>query len=466
MLRNLFSRLLITYLIILVLVVLTISVLISIIFSNSIFSMKAGELQKAGERTNAIVMRYAAGEITKPDMETRISSLGFVSDSSIYVIKADRTALKNDNLINEVDEIDDNYIVEDLDDVLKGNMVIRNRQYSNQFGLYVVYIGTPLIINSKICGGIFLLSPVNEVYSTMINTLVTVWICALIVILIGTVIIYFNSKMISKPVREMEEAVRQIAEGEKVEDLNIKAANEIEGLAKSFNYMKNQLEITEKVRREFISNVSHDLRTPLTTIKGFLQAMLDGIVIPNDFEKYHKVIMDEVQRLYRLTNDILELAKLQSGSVKLIKENIKVLDIVQKTINSFELLAAEKNIELSYYCNEDIIVYADVDRLSQILTNLLGNSIKYTNENGNISIHVNKEDDQVKFQVSDDGIGISEEDLDFIFEKFYRVSGVGHEKSSSGIGLNIVKTLVELHGGKIKVESEKNKGTMMIFWLS
>jgi signal transduction histidine kinase len=465
MLKNLFSRLLITYLAILVLIVLLISVIISVIISNSIFSMKESELQKAAVRTNTIVSRYASGEINKTDLESRLTSLGFVSDSTIYVLKADKESIKGNNIFNNNGEIDESYIIDDLGDILKGNMIIRNSQYSNQFGLYVVYMGLPLVVNEKICGGIFLLSPVNEVYNTVVNSLITVWICSFIVIIFGSIIIYINSKRISRPVKEMEEAVKMIAEGETVEDINIKSAIEIEGLAKSFNYMKNQLEITEKVRKEFISNVSHDLRTPLTTIKGFLQAMMDGLIKPDEFDKYHKIIMDEVQRLYRLTNDILELAKLQSGNIKLIKENVNIKCMFLKIINSFELMAAEKNLKMSIICDEKLCIYADIDRLSQIFTNLVGNSVKYTNINGSIRVSAQKEDELVKFTVIDNGIGISKEDINYIFDKFYRAHGSGHEKNSSGIGLNIVKTLVELHGGKINAESIKGQGTKISIWL-
>ncbi len=228
--------------------------------------------------------------------------------------------------------------------------------------------------------------------------------------------------------------------------------------------MKRQLAETEEIRSSFIANVSHDLRTPLTSINGFVEGMLDGIIKIEDYPKYLKIIKSETGRLNRLTSDILQTAKIQSGKIELNKQYIHASEMFVSVVEKMKKLAEEKSISITVECDEETIVHADGDRLYQVLDNVIGNAIKYTVIGGGIRLKAMYVGSGVEFSISDTGEGISEENLLHVFERFYRTDkSRSSVNGGSGLGLSIAKNLVELHGGSIRAESIQGDGTTIIF---
>lgn len=465
MFKSIFRKLLVTYLAIIISVIAVLSVLISMAYNWYVFDQKQRQLEKTGSYVNELVNKLENKEISQTELDNTLNALGYISDSMIYAIRIDKKALENPQTIHLGENLEEGYLLNDLQKILNGENVFRKKQYSQKFDMYVVFSGIPWKTKTGIAGAILLFSPISQINGNLAKLNLVIWIIALVLIIISAIIIYFNSQRISKPIKQMEISAGKLASGEPSEDLIVKRNDEIGKLADSFNHMKHQLENIEKMRRDFIASVSHDMRTPLTSINGFVNGMLDGIVKPEDYNKYLKIIKDETQRLTKLTNDILQLAKIQSGSLKLCVEKLLVKEIFSTVISSIKALMEEKSISLTLDYNDTVYVYADSDKLKQILINIIDNAIKYTGFGGKISITVKYKASTTEFRIKDTGIGISAQELPFVFDKFYRVDKSRSSPGGTGLGLNIAQSLIELHEGKIWAESEIGSGTEMIFEL-
>lgn len=468
MFKSIFVKLLVTYLAIIISVIAVLSFFISMTYSWYVFDQKQKELEKTGYYVNELVNKLERKEISQTELNYSLDSMGYISDSSIYAIRIDKKALENPKSIQLGEDLEESYLFSDLQRILNGENVFRKKQYSQKLDTYVVFSGIPWKANSGISGAILLFSPISQISSNITKLNLVIWIMALVLIILSAIVIYFNSLRISKPIKQMEIAAGKLAAGERSDDLIVvDSADEIGKLAKSFNYMKQQLVSTEKMRSDFIASVSHDMRTPLTSINGFVSGMLDGIVKPEDYNKYLNIIKDETIRLTRLTNDILHLAKIQSGSIRLVREKLKVKDMLNFVINSTRAIMEEKSISLTLECDDTLMVCADSDKLKQILINIIDNAVKYTGYGGEICVNVSlrSKPSVTEFRIRDTGIGISAEELPLIFEKFYRVDKSRSLPGGTGLGLNITKSLIELHGGKIWAVSEMGAGTEIIFEL-
>jgi len=465
MFKSIFSRLMFTYLIIITAVIVTISIALSIGYSDYVFNDKEQEQLKSAKKVSRMVGNYLNGMITKNELDSSINSIGYVTDSSIYAINANLDSIKDKSNLKIGEGLDESFLINDLKQVLLSKTVFRRSQYSSKFNMDVVFTGYPLKDGEEVKGAILIFSPVNIMKTEITRIEFIIWICALILILISAVIIFFTSRRISRPIVQMTSAAIKLAEGEKVGEIQAKTSDEIEKLADAFNTMNRQLEITENVRREFIANVSHDLRTPLTSINGFVQGMIDGLIKPENYPKHLITIKEEINRLMKLTRDILEIAKIQGGAINLNITELKVADAINSVVGSIEMLAQQKEIQISLECPPNLYVKVDSDRLKQILSNLLANAINYSGNGSKVCITVAAEENYVKFAIKDNGQGIPKEDLEYIFEKFYRGDKSRQADGGTGLGLNISKSLVELHGGKIWAESEMGRGTSFYFIL-
>jgi len=463
MFKNIFSRLMFTYLMIITAVILTASIALSIGYTDYLFKDKEQEQLKSAKKVGRLVENYINGLNNKQELDSSINSIGYVTDSSIYVINANIESIKDKENVKIGEGLDEDFLLNDLKQVLAGKTVFRKTQYSSKFSMDVVFTGYPLKNRNQITGAILIFSPVNVMEADINKINLIIWICALILTIISAVIIYFISRRISRPIVQMTNAAMKLAEGEKVGEIQAKTSDEIEKLAEAFNTMNRQLEITENVRREFIANVSHDLRTPLTSINGFVQGMIDGLIKPENYPRHLAIIKEEINRLIKLTGDILEIAKIQGGAIKLNITDVKVSDAINAVAAGIEIMAQQKQIQIIWECPNELYVRADLDRLKQILSNLITNAVKYSGDGSQVRIMVEQKKELVQFMVRDNGQGISQEDLKYIFDKFYRGDKSRQNDGGTGLGLNIAKHLVELHGGRIWAESKIGEGTAIYF---
>ncbi|WP_041933358.1 sensor histidine kinase [Gloeothece verrucosa] len=275
---------------------------------------------------------------------------------------------------------------------------------------------------------------------------------------------YLVSKRIVKPLKQMKTITKKFASGDLNERVPESDIPELNQLAISFNRMANGLEDVEKRRRELISDLTHELRTPLTVVRGYLEQLSDYSIEPST-ELYLKLVK-ETRRLERLTYDLQELSKAEAGYLVINIQPLYLYTLLQSLIEKFSDQLMDEGPVLALDCPADLPpVLADIDRTEQILVNLLGNALRYT-EKGNILLKAWLEKDRIWIAVIDTGIGISQEDLPFVFERFWRADRSRSRYSGgSGIGLAIVRRLVELQNGQIEVESELGKGTIFRFCL-
>jgi len=460
--KSIFSRLLITYLLLTLLLTVCLAGLLSYGFNRYIFDEKNRVFTAAADRASTIVNGYYQGRYTGKEMQIALDNLGYITDSTIYAIRLDKRELSRTN--RSPSQLEADCLPGDLSEIMSGSSIFRKSQFSKLMDTEVAFLGTPLRIEGKIIGAILIFSPLNETRSYLgrINAIIAG--TSLFFLIISFLVIYLAASRISRPIREMEQAVLSLAAGENLPELSIKTGDEVEFLADSLNYMRRQIETTERVRREFIANVSHDLRTPLTSINGFVQGMLDGLVPVDQYPRYLGMVQAETRRLMSLSGDILELAKLQSGSIALQKTRLPVRKTLDDIIEQFEPIG-NPGLVIQVICPPELEVMADADRLGQILYNLLSNAVRYSEGTAAIEISAESRGQGVSFQVRDNGPGIAEEDFPFIFERFYRGQKHRPGEEGSGLGLSIVKNLVEMHGGNISAKSQLGQGTTFIFYL-
>lgn len=460
--KSIFTRLLTTYLLLTLLLTGTLAGLLSYGFYRYTFTEKNRIFSAAAARASEMVEGYYQGRYSAVEMQIALDNLGYITDSTIYALRVNKNDLvKRDQPKTKFDQY---CLPEDLKQILNGSTIFRKKQFSRMMDTDVVFLGTPLRVEGKIIGAILIFSPLDEISAWLGRINAIIGGTALLFLIISFFIIYMAASRISRPIREMEQAVLSLAAGENLPELSIKTGDEVEFLADSLNYMRRQIETTERIRREFIANVSHDLRTPLTSINGFVQGMVDGLVPVDQYPRYSGLVQAETRRLTSLTGDILELAKLQSGSIILNKSRLPVRELLDSIAGQFAPGDGQEPL-VSISCPPELQVTADSERLQQILYNLISNALRYSEKEAGVEITAEEHGDGVSFRVSDHGPGIEPEDLPYIFERFYRGQKHRPGNEGSGLGLSIVRNLVELHGGTINVESRPGGGTTFTFKL-
>jgi len=303
---------------------------------------------------------------------------------------------------------------------------------------------------------------ISEMYRITLIALAGIGFFALI-------LIYMSSRAISRPLRQVNEAASVIAGGDFDKRLPVRSKDEIGQLAKEFNRMAESLQQQERIRREFIANLSHDMRSPLTSMRGFLTAISDGTISPEQQPHYLNIVMDESERLIKLSNNILDIHRIQDAEVELTKIEFDINDLIRKTILGFQQRALDKRIMItSHFAHPIDIVNADEEKIGRVMYNLIDNALKFTPEEGEITVEttVTAATGKIAISVADTGRGMTEEEQQRVFDRFYKGDPSRNEdKMGSGLGLSIVKEFVRAHGEWVTVESKIGVGSVFGFML-
>ncbi|MFA6308522.1 MAG: ATP-binding protein [Clostridia bacterium] len=315
---------------------------------------------------------------------------------------------------------------------------------------------------------VYLSTPIPEINKVRIMLLKYFLLAVLVSVILSVIIIYYVSRKISKPLKDIQKAAKHISAGEFQKRLTVESKDEVGELAESFNQMAEALQQIEVMRRDFTANVSHELRTPLTSIRGFVEGIIDGTIPHEKQDMYLGLVREETNRLNRLINDLLELTKIESGETKLRLTNFDINELIRRCIIKQESLLVEKNIQVELdFEEENIFVNADSDAIERVLINLIHNSGKFTNEGGKIKLAVHRQKGRIYVVEEDNGIGIEKNEINLIWGRFFKSDkSRGHDKSGTGLGLSIIRNIIDLHGQKIWVESETGKGTKFTFTLN
>ena len=303
------------------------------------------------------------------------------------------------------------------------------------------------------------LTPVTPAVETFRNQLVFITIIVVILTLVSAMII---SKAISKPIANMNESAKQLALGKYDVTFNGEGFLEISELNNTLNYAVEELKKTETLQKELLANVSHDLKTPLTLISGYAE-MIRDIPSENNPENI-QIIIDEANRLGVLVNDLLSLSKINARTEPL---NLSIYDINENLINiieRFNKLLEPKNFIINYTSLGPIYVNADIRKIEQVIYNLINNAVNYSGDSKKVDVLTTVKDNKVKITVKDYGIGIKKEEIEYIWDRYYRVDK-GHQRAvqGSGLGLSIIKGILEYHGFEYGVNSIENEGSEFYF---
>lgn len=331
----------------------------------------------------------------------------------------------------------------------------------------VYSVGMPVDYQGKMVMAVFASTPVSTVKPYVNDILQIFLLSTALALIIAFVCAYMLTLRMVRPLRQMAMATRNFSKGDFSTRLPIESDDEMGELVQAFNVMALSLATLEATRRSFIANVSHELRTPMTTIGGFIDGILDG-TIPQDKHPYYlRIVSDEVKRLSRLVVQMLNMSEIEAGKKRLQPTRFDISKRIFQIFVSFEKRIDEKMIEIrGFESMSNIELVADEDMLHQVIYNLVDNAIKFTPEGGYIEVGARQEQGQVTIRIRNSGEGLSPEEVNRVFERFYKVDkSRSKDVKGTGIGLYIVKSIIELHGGQIHINSRQGEYCEFEFWI-
>ena len=293
-----------------------------------------------------------------------------------------------------------------------------------------------------------------------------VMLTGFMVLALGCILVFWASRSLTRPVLSMSRMARDIAQGNFNARAIVQGTDEIAQLAMEFNNMARELEKHEELQKGFVANVSHELRSPLTSMQGFAQGMLDGTIPPEESPIYLQIILDETKRLSKLTRELLDLSRMESGSLPLQCRRFNINELLRRVLVRYVDKIESKGVDVEIeFQNEDAFAYADSDRIEQVVVNLLDNAIKFTRQGQKIIVATREANGRILVAVSDTGDGIPDADLPYVFERFYKADKSHTDKKGTGLGLSIAKRIIEQHGEKIACDSKAGEGARFVFSL-
>ena len=289
-------------------------------------------------------------------------------------------------------------------------------------------------------------------------------ISSLGVLLLAFVVLYFVTLRLVNPLRDMAVAAKQYGRGDFSRRLTVETYDEVGQLAEELNNMAQSLSSVEASRRSFVANVSHELKTPMTSIGGFIDGILDGTIPKEEEKKYLRIVSDEVKRLARLVRSMLELSRIESGEAKLNTKQVNIVELACQTVFSFEKAINDKQLDVRGLDHDRVMVEADEGLIHQVLYNLTDNAVKFVNDGGYLEFDYSADNNYTYISVKNSGQGLSKEELTKVFDRFYKTDrSRGLDKNGVGLGLYIVRTIVNLHGGDIIVRSVEGEYCEFVF---
>lgn len=438
---------------------------IALIYTNHYMNEKKEDLIGQGRKiAEAYTKGYRTGNLSNLGQELRVlenymgAGVLFVNKEGVVVLTSPgyNEAFMEEGLIYE----------ELLDGVRKGEVVSIQTKPGQFMDTSMLLVGYP--ISEGQLSGIFMCLPLPAVEASLMEMYQMSVVSLFFVSLLGLIVSYLTAKHVAWPLVLMNRAAKVIASGNFEQRVKVRSSDELGELAESFNHMAESLQVHEKVQKDFIANISHDLRSPLTSMQGFLTAMVDGTVPPQKQEKYLRIVLEETERLSRMTQGIVELSRAQSSTILLEETEFDINDLVRVNITMLEPQLKEKNARIhAIYAEEVTLVKGDKDKISRVLQNLLSNAAKFSPEGGIIEVETTLlEKRKVLVSVKDEGPGISREDQKYVFDRFFKADTTrNRDKVGSGIGLAIAKEFILAHGESITVKSEEGQGATFAFSL-
>ena len=411
---------------------------------------------------------YATGLYTsETDLETVKTQLDFLAvylDSTIRIINPSGRLVLDTNTPLNVEEV---VMIENFDPTATAGSYYMVNDFFGSFDSEMLSVFAPITSSYMVKGYVVIHCDMNDIQASCNSMLNISYITMVILLLLSLIILIFFTEMVYIPLRKITYATEQYAVGNMHYEFQVESDDEIGYLAVCLNYMASQIASAEDDQKKFVANVSHDFRSPLTSIRGYLEAMIDGTIPPEQHEKYLGIVLNETERLTNLTNSLLTLNNLNTKGMILNRTDFNINQVIRNTAASFEGTCRKKTIAIELILTGDeMYVNADKDRIQQVLYNLIDNAIKFSHHDSVIKVETSLKKNKLFISVKDTGIGIPKEDLKLIWDRFYKSDlSRGRDKKGTGLGLSIVKEIINCHNEHINVISTEGVGSEFIFSL-
>ena len=415
-----------------------------------------------------IANTYASGLYTsETDIETvkaQLDSLAVYMSANIRIINPSGRLVLDTNTPLNVEEV---IMIADFDPTITGGSYYIIDNFFDSFEGDVLTVLAPITSNYKVKGYVAIHCSIADIDKSCNSLLNISYITLAILFLLSLIILIFFTEVVYVPLRKITYATEQYASGNMHYEFQVESDDEMGYLAASLNYMASEIARSEDDQKKFVANVSHDFRSPLTSIRGYLEAMLDGTIPQQMHEKYLQIVLNETERLTKLTNSLLTLNNLNTKGMLLDRTDFDINQVIRNTVTSFEGTCRKKTIAIEVVLTGDTMyVNADIGKIQQVLYNLIDNAIKFSHHNSVIKIETSEKKNKLFVSVKDTGIGIPKDDLKLIWDRFYKSDlSRGKDKKGTGLGLSIVKEIIHAHGEHINVISTEGVGSEFIFSL-
>ena len=423
---------------------------------------------QANEIANEYALDYLA-ESKLRRIELEMKSLSTFNDTRIMFITPSGDVILDTNN-SSTDKSNEDRILFSINDFDYGDLKGKHDILWDFYGLFsepALSVFSPISNSFEIKGYVVINIPESAIVERVYDTFNTNYLTLAIVLILSSAFLVLYFFQVHRPIKEITRATNEYSKGNLSYHVKPMHNDEIGRLGMSLDYMASQLNESDKFQQKFLSNISHDFRSPLTSIKGYLEAIQDGTIPPEMLDKYIGIMLFETERLTKLTSNILTLNELDPKSVRLDISTFDLNSIIRHTVETFEGTCKKKGIKFNItYANSVQNVKADKGRIQQVIYNLIDNAIKFSKENSYIYITVKEKGEKAQISIKDTGCGIAKEDIDKIWDRFYKSdSSRGRDKKGSRLGLSITKEVIQAHGENIDVVSTVGVGTEFIFTL-
>ena len=464
--KTLYPKILLGYLIFAFFGFITVATFVS---STTLEHLKREKADAFYEEATLIAKTYASdlynSETSLDAVQKQLVALDTYLSATIWIINpSGRMVLDSSAPVDVENEI----VIENFDPTVTSGSYYTVGTFFDTFDEQMLSVFAPITSNFKVKGYVVIHAPMSAIQASCDSLLNISYILLVILFLLSLIILIFFTEMVYMPLRKITEATEQYASGNMHYEFQVDSEDEIGYLAATLSYMASEIARSEDDQKKFVANVSHDFRSPLTSIKGYLEAMLDGTIPPEMHEKYLNIVLNETERLTKLTNGLLTLNNLNTKGMLLDRTDFDLNQIIRNTAASFEGTCRNKMIAIELVLTGDeMYVNADMGKIQQVFYNLLDNAIKFSHQDSIIKIETNEKNNKVYVSVKDSGIGIPKDDLKLIWDRFYKSDASrGKDKKGTGLGLSITREIIHAHGEHINVISTEGVGSEFLFSLS
>lgn len=436
--------------------------------SMTMEQLKREKAETLYKEATLIADTYAAdlytNDIGLDTVKRQLDAIAVYLDSYIWIINpSGRMVLDSSKPLN----VDEEIVIDGFDPTIMSGSYYTTGDFFGTFNEEMLSVLAPITTNYKVRGYVVVHTSMNALDKSKESLLSISYILMVLIFLLSMIILIFFTEFVYVPLRRITDATEQYASGNMHYEFAVDSDDEIGYLAAALQYMASEISKAEDNQKKFVANVSHDFRSPLTSIKGYLEAMLDGTIPQEMHEKYLGIVLNETERLTKLTNSLLTLNNLNVRGVVLEKSVFDINRVIRDTVASLEVQLMSKNISLELVLTgEELMVEADIGKIQQVLYNLLDNAVKFSHQDGNIKIETTEKHSKIFISVKDNGIGIPKDSLKLIWDRFYKTDlSRGKDKKGTGLGLSITKEIINAHNEHINVISTEGVGTEFIFSL-